>query len=52
MIEQHHQVNGHEFAQAQGDDEEQGNLVCCRPWCLKESDMTEGVNKTELYLSR
>ena len=44
MIEQHHQVNGHEFAQAQGDDEEQGNLVCCDSWGLKELDTIERLN--------
>ena len=36
----HHQFNGHEFEQTLGDSEGQGSLVCCSPWCLKESDMT------------
>ena len=25
-----------------------GRLACCSPWCCKESDMTEGLNWTEL----
>ena len=37
----HQQLNGHEFEQAPGDDEGQGNLVCCSSWGHKESDMTE-----------
>ena len=28
----HHQFNGHEFEQTQGDSERQGNLMCCSPW--------------------
>ena len=27
----HHQLNGHEFEQALGEREEQGNLACCSP---------------------
>ena len=33
----HHQLNGHEFEQTLGDSEGQGGLVCCSPWCHKES---------------
>ena len=36
----HHRLNGHEFEQTQGDGEGQGSLVCCSPWCHKESDVT------------
>ena len=36
--------NGHEFGQTPGDDEEQGGLVCCCPWGLKESDTTGQLN--------
>ena len=32
MVRWHHQLNGHEFQQAQGDSEGQGSLVCCSPW--------------------
>ena len=28
----HHQLNGHEFEQTQGDSEGQGSLACCRSW--------------------
>ena len=40
----HHRLNGHEFEQVLGDGEEQGSLVCCSPWGLKESHMTEQLN--------
>ena len=48
MIGWHHQVNGHEFEQAPGDDEGQGSLVCCSPWGHKELDMTEWLNNNKL----
>ena len=32
MVRWHHQLNGHEFEQAPGDDEGQGSLACCSPW--------------------
>ena len=35
MVEQHHQLNGHEFEQTLGDGEGQGSLVCCSPWVAK-----------------
>ena len=28
----HHKFNGHEYEQASGDGEGQGNPACCRPW--------------------
>ena len=40
MVGWHHQLNGREFEQAQGDSEGQESLVCCSPWGLKESDIT------------
>ena len=40
----HHRLNGHEFEQALGDSEGQGNLVCYSPWGRKESDMIEQLN--------
>ena len=40
----HHWLNGHEFEQALGVGDGQGNLVCCSPWGCKESDMTERPN--------
>ena len=44
MVGWHHQLDGHEFEQALGVDVGQGGLVCCNPWGLKESDMTERLN--------
>ena len=44
MVGWHHQLNGHAFEQAPGDDEGQGSLVCCSPCGRKESDMTEQLN--------
>ena len=44
MVGWHHQLNRHEFEQALGDGEGQGNLVCCSPWGHKESDTTERLN--------
>ena len=41
MVGWHHQLNGHEFEQALGVVDEQGSLVCCSPWGLKELDMTQ-----------
>ena len=37
MIGWHHELNGHEFEQAPGDNEGQGCLACCSP---KELDTT------------
>ena len=31
MVGWHRRLNGHEFEQAPGDGEGQGNLVCCSP---------------------
>ena len=48
MVGWHHCLNGHEFEQAPGIDDRQGNLVCCSPWGCKELDMTEWLSWTEL----
>ena len=48
MVGWHHQFNGHEFEQALGVGDGQGGLVCCSPWGLKESDVTERLNCPEL----
>ena len=40
MVGWHHQLNGHEFEQTQGDGEGQGSLVCYGSWGHKQSDMT------------
>ena len=36
----HHHLNGHESEQTPGDSEEQGSLVVCSSWGLRESDTT------------
>ena len=41
MVGWHHQLNGYELKQTQGDSEGQGSLACCSPQGRKESDMTE-----------
>ena len=51
MVGWHHWLNGHEFEQVPGAGNGQGNLACCSPWGHKESDMTEGLNSTELILT-
>ena len=40
MVEWHHQHDGHEFEQAPGVCDGQGNLECFSPWGLQESDTT------------
>ena len=47
MVGWHHRLNGHEFEQT-SDSEGQGSLVCCTPWCYKESAMTEQLNNTKI----
>ena len=44
MVEWHHRLDGHEFGQALGVGDRQGNLACCSPWGLKESDTTDRLN--------
>ena len=44
----HPWFNRHEFEQAPGDGERQGNLVCCSPWGHKEWDTAEWLNKSNL----
>ena len=44
MVGWHHQLDGHEFEQAQGVDDGQGGLVGCNPQGLEESAMTERMN--------
>ena len=46
MVGCHHRLNGHKFEQILGDSEGHGILVGCSPWCHKESDMREQLNKS------
>ena len=48
MVGWYHRLDGHEFEQALGVGDGQGNLACCSPWGPKESDMMEQLNWTEL----
>ena len=50
MVGWHHQLNGNEFEQTQGDGEGQGSLACCSPWGSKELDMTEQLNNNNIVL--
>ena len=52
MVGWHHRLNGHEFEQTPGVGDGQGSLACCNPWGLKESDMTERLNWTEMKILR
>ena len=40
MVRWHHQLNGLEFEQTQGDSEGHGSQVCYNPCGCKESDTT------------
>ena len=44
MVGWHQRFKGHEFEQALGDSEGQGNLACCSLCSCKESDITELLN--------
>ena len=46
MVGWHHQLNRHEFEWTLVDGEGQGSLVCCSPFCHKESNTTEGLKTT------
>ena len=52
MVGWHYRHDGHEFEQAPGDGEGQESLACCSPWGVKESDMTEWLNWTELNVAQ
>ena len=41
MVGWHHRLDGHEFEQALGVGDGQGDLACCSAWGCKESDTTE-----------
>ena len=50
MVGWHHRVNGHEFEQPLGIDDEQGSLASCSPCGHKESDKTEQLNRTGMCM--
>ena len=45
----HYRLDGHGFEWTPGVGDGQGGLVCCDSWSCKESDMTEGLNWTDMY---
>ena len=51
MCGQHHRLNGHEFGQALGDDEGQGNPEGCRSRGHKELDTTEQLNNNSFKIN-
>ena len=42
MVEWHHQLDGHEFEQAQGVGDGQGSLACCSPLGRRVKPNTKG----------
>ena len=46
----HHRLDGREFEWTPGDGDGQGDLVYCNSWGRKESDMTEWLNWTDLFI--
>ena len=48
MVGWHYLLSGHEFEQAVGDGEGQGNLACCSPRGCKESDTNEWLNNNHI----
>ena len=52
MVGWHHRLDGHEFEQAQGDDEGQGSLACCSLWGHKDSDMTKQWTTTPINFGK
>ena len=45
-----HRLNGHEFEWTPGVGDGLGGLACCNSWGHKESDMTERLNWTSIFL--
>ena len=50
MVGWHHQLNGHESAQAPGDSEGQGTLEFHSPWGRKELNTAEQLNNNNICL--
>ena len=44
MVGRHHLLDRHEFEQALGVGDGQGDLACCSPLGRRESDTTERLN--------
>ena len=52
MVGWHHRPDEHSFGWTLAVGDGQGGLVCCGSWGRKESDTTEGLNRTELRRTR
>ena len=52
MVGWHHRLYGHGFGWTLGVGDGQGGLTCCGSWGHKESDTTEQLNWTELYIHK
>ena len=50
MVGWHQWLDGYEFEQVLAAGDGQGGLVCCSPWDHKESDMTERLNRCDMFL--
>ena len=50
MVGWHHWFDGHEFGWTPGVGDGQWGLACCSSWSRKESDMTERLNWTGIYV--
>ena len=50
MVGWHHRLDGHEFGWTPEVGDRQGGLACLGSWGLRESDMTEQLNWSELIL--
>ena len=51
MLAWYHQLNRHEFAQTPRDGEVWGNLACCSPWGLEDSDITATEQQQQMLLN-
>ena len=51
MVGWHHQLDGHDLGQTDGDGEGQGRLVCYSPWGCKELDTTWWLNNNNGILT-
>ena len=51
MVGRHHRLDGPEFEQAPGVGDGKGGLACCDSWGRKESDTTEHLNTSLIYIA-
>ena len=46
LVGWHHQLNGHELEQTQGESEGQGSLLCCHSWVKGQTRVSDWTTKT------